>query len=81
MYWAVRLIIDFIGKVLLDFRTNTTYMRKTPQDAKRAAGIPTSQQYDTHGFVYDGNTENRTVFKFSSYGENKYIILGKIQPV
>lgn len=68
----------FIGEAASVAETpavNLPTRRQSFRDAKRAAGIPTSQQYDTHGFVYDGSTENRTVFKFSLYGENKYIIL------
>ena len=43
--------------------------------AKQDAGIPTSSQYTTHKYVFDGSTENRTVYQFDVNGENKYIIL------
>ncbi len=47
---------------------------KSFRDAKRAAKIPTSNQYITHKFVYDGSTENRTVYEFNVDGIKKFII-------
>nr|WP_277619731.1 RHS repeat-associated core domain-containing protein [Muribacter muris] len=49
--------------------------RKNFRAAKQAAGIPKSSQFDTHKFVHDNTSENRTVFKFSNEGKNKYVIL------
>lgn len=43
--------------------------------AKRAAGIPTSAQHTTHKYVYDGTSENRTVYEFDVDNRKKYVIL------
>lgn len=45
--------------------------RKAFRDAKRASGIPTSQQFSNHKKVYDGSTEHRTVYSFPN---GKYIV-------
>ena len=44
------------------------------REAKKKAGIPKSEQFKKHKFVYDKTYENRTVYKFSN---NKYIVLHK----
>ncbi|MBE5927269.1 MAG: hypothetical protein E7270_09940, partial [Lachnospiraceae bacterium] len=54
--------------------TNKTTRREAFRQAKEAAGIPKSAQYNTHKFVYDGSTENRIVYEFNVDGDKKYII-------
>nr|WP_236587748.1 RHS repeat-associated core domain-containing protein [Tumebacillus amylolyticus] len=49
--------------------------RQAFREAKRAAGIPVSAQFLKHGYVYDGTSENRTVYEFLVDGKSKYIIL------
>ena len=44
------------------------------RQAKESAGIPKSSQYNTHRFVYDNTSENRTVYEFTVDGKKKYII-------
>ncbi|MBP2001376.1 RHS repeat-associated protein [Paenibacillus shirakamiensis] len=45
------------------------------RDAKEAAGIPKSAQFEKHGYVFDGTSENRTAYQFTVDGQKKYIIL------
>ncbi len=48
--------------------------REAFRQAKQDAGIPKSSQYKTHEYVYDGTSENRTVYEFTVDGKKKYII-------
>ena len=51
-----------------------TTRRQAFRDAKEATGIPKSAQPNKKGFVYDGTSENRTVYEFTVDGKKKYIV-------
>ena len=48
--------------------------REAFRKAKESSDIPRSSEYKTHKYVYDSETENRTVYEFDVDGEQKYII-------
>jgi RHS repeat-associated protein len=57
-----------------DTCTNKITRRQEFRRAKESIDIPKSAQYNKHGFVYDGSTENRIVYEFDVDGGKKYIV-------
>ena len=60
----------FAAKTKMSQMTRKEAFRK----ARQASGIPKSSQYKTHKYVYDGTSENRTVYEFIVDGKKKYIV-------
>jgi len=48
--------------------------RESFRQAKQQAGIPNSSQFNKHKYVYDGTSENRTVYEFIVNNKKKYVI-------
>ena len=54
--------------------TSQVSRKEAFRQAKQNAEIPKSAQYNTHKFVYDGTSENRTVYEFVVGDKKKYVI-------